>query len=525
MALMLTLPLLLLQQPAWRSYEWQSQLRILSSKRALPVKNWQKCSYRPSLAWIPLKIGCRGVCYPIIDNTEFHYCQKTILTFSIVKSILTSEPLPWASGNRDNLPVPPLGQAERVLTTVEMSEKDRAAAQKQVEKEEHLQFVAELAGPDDAWVTPVDAARITGVSESMAQRWVTSGQLPICGDPATRTPRLFGVPPRTRKVRVSDLQKLHPILYPEQGISTIARTLDVQSIPLEIWRLTDEHRQIAADHQQFLQTAEQLTVTVTSGLAELRTALERQAEETTANLRGVQEEAARLLAEAEARLVGTQNQFSQDLQQAQIHTEARLVETQNQFSQDLQQVQTEVDQQKVRQQKALEDLRKQAALDLEGHREQVQIAVGNFASEQQRSMEVLREQVTGKFDQAEKAVAQQIGELEKRIMAEIASLAGQYTTLAGQVTNADAAFSSYTHSVQEQFGMLTGQLTAWQQHYQGLEQRLTEQQQQLARYEGLEQRLTEQKLLLDKYAPLQALLGQIPELMSLLAGRKKDGSK
>src|SRR5437660_3236043 len=121
-----------------------------------------------------------------------------------------------------------------------MSEKDRNAAQKQLEKEEHLQFVAELAGPDDAWVTPVDAARITGVSESMAQRWVTSGQLPICGDPVTRTPRLFGVPPRTRKVRVSDIKKLHPILYPEQGISTIARTLDVQSIPLEVWQLTDE---------------------------------------------------------------------------------------------------------------------------------------------------------------------------------------------------------------------------------------------------------------------------------------------
>lgn len=377
-----------------------------------------------------------------------------------------------------------------------MSEKDRAAAQKQLEKEEHVQFVAELAGPDDAWVTPVDAARITGVSESMAQRWVTSGQLPICGDPVTRTPRLFGIPPRTRKVRVSDIQKLHPILYPEQGISTIARTLDVQSIPQEIWRLTEEHRQIATDHQQLLQTAEQLTVTVTSGLAEVRAALEHQAEETAANLRGAQEEAARLLAEAEA----------------------RLLETQSLFSQNLQQVQTDAELQRARQQQALEGLREQVALDLGEHREQVQRAVGDLASEQQRSMESFREQVAGRLDQAQKAVGQQIGELEKRIMAEI-------TTLAGRITSANEAFSSYTRSAQEQLGQLTGQLTAWQQYCQGLEQRLNEQQQQLARDVGLEQRLNEQKLLLERYAPLQVLLGQVPALMSLLDGRKKDGSK
>src|SRR5207245_6808406 len=233
-------------------------------------------------------------------------------------------------------------------------------------------------------------------------------------------------------------------LYPEQGISTIARTLDVQSIPLEVWQLTDEHRQIATDHQQVLQTVEQLTATVTSGLAEVRTALERQAEETVANLRGVQEKAARLLAEAEARLIGKQNQFSQDLQQAQINTETRLLETQNQFSQELQQVQAEAELQRARQQQALEGLREQVALNLGEHRERVQRVVENLASEQQRSMEAFREQVIGWLDQAEKAVVQQIGELEKRIKAEIASLAGQYTALAERVTSADEAFGLYT---------------------------------------------------------------------------------
>ncbi|GCE32146.1 hypothetical protein KDA_76300 [Dictyobacter alpinus] len=64
----------------------------------------------------------------------------------------------------------------------------------------------------------------------MANRWITSGRFPIKGDPETQQPELVGTPPRTRQVRVSDVAKLHKILYPEQSISPVIRPLDVTSI-------------------------------------------------------------------------------------------------------------------------------------------------------------------------------------------------------------------------------------------------------------------------------------------------------
>lgn len=49
-------------------------------------------------------------------------------------------------------------------------------------KNTHIQLVQELDGPNDRWITVVDAARMTGASESMANRWVTSGRLQIRGN-------------------------------------------------------------------------------------------------------------------------------------------------------------------------------------------------------------------------------------------------------------------------------------------------------------------------------------------------------
>ena len=134
---------------------------------------------------------------------------------------------------------------------MDTSQKQGQHGEKESSEENPLiTYVKELKDENDAWITPVDAARITGVSESMAHRWVTSGRLPIKGDPVTLQPDLVGNPPRTRQVRVSDVAMLHPLLYPEQSISPAIRTLDLQSIPLEIARITQENQELLTIYQQ-----------------------------------------------------------------------------------------------------------------------------------------------------------------------------------------------------------------------------------------------------------------------------------
>src|SRR5215472_2301191 len=72
-------------------------------------------------------------------------------------------------------------------------------------RDDLVQYVEELAGPEeypegDAWLSIIDAARITRTSEAMARRWVTSGRLKVKKEPV-------GIPPRTRLVRLSDVAK------------------------------------------------------------------------------------------------------------------------------------------------------------------------------------------------------------------------------------------------------------------------------------------------------------------------------
>jgi len=126
----------------------------------------------------------------------------------------------------------------------------------EAEKEARLQYVDDLVGPDDYWISITDAARVTRTSEAMARRWVTSGRLPVKRDPV-------GLNQRTRMVRASDLQKIRTIIDPSAAITDDVRKLDLVSIPKQqheimeeqhrLVGLVDEVRENQATHEARLQ--------------------------------------------------------------------------------------------------------------------------------------------------------------------------------------------------------------------------------------------------------------------------------
>jgi len=101
--------------------------------------------------------------------------------------------------------------------------------------ETRVQYREDLAGPDDAWITITDAARITRTSEAMARRWVASGRLPIKRQPG-------GINQQTRLVRLSDVATIRPIIDPTAAISEEIHKLDLPSIPRQQAHISRESR-------------------------------------------------------------------------------------------------------------------------------------------------------------------------------------------------------------------------------------------------------------------------------------------
>jgi len=112
--------------------------------------------------------------------------------------------------------------------------------------------VTELAGPDDHWVSVTDASRIARRQEHTIRTWIAQGVLPV-------HPVRVGINKKTRRVRLSDLATLTPILDPDAGIATDLGTLDLPSIPKQQQHLAEQMttlrlettRQIAALSEQF----------------------------------------------------------------------------------------------------------------------------------------------------------------------------------------------------------------------------------------------------------------------------------
>lgn len=166
----------------------------------------------------------------------------TVLIFSIVNGILRAGAArPRARTQRRPRSLP----RESEITHMETSS-----------KESRIKYVDELANaadypPGDAWISITDAARVTRTSEAMARRWVTSGRLPI-------KPGDYGIPPRTRLVRLSDVAKIRPIVDPTAAISDDTRKLDLPSIPRQQAQIMQDHQHLLVETGKALLAVEQL---------------------------------------------------------------------------------------------------------------------------------------------------------------------------------------------------------------------------------------------------------------------------
>src|SRR5713226_6276020 len=91
-----------------------------------------------------------------------------------------------------------------------------------VQAPSRVEYVEDLAGPDDYWLSITSAARVVRRQDITIRRWIASGMLPLRGDPAKvgqpGAPRPSGLNKRTRYVRASDLEKLSPIVDPSAVI-------------------------------------------------------------------------------------------------------------------------------------------------------------------------------------------------------------------------------------------------------------------------------------------------------------------
>src|SRR6266487_5196228 len=95
------------------------------------------------------------------------------------------------------------------------------------------QYVTELAGLDDRWVSVTDASRIARRQEHTIRTWIAQGLLSV-------NPVRVGINKKTRQVRLSDLVKLTPIIDPDAGIATDLGTLDLPSIPKQQQQLMEQ---------------------------------------------------------------------------------------------------------------------------------------------------------------------------------------------------------------------------------------------------------------------------------------------
>src|SRR6266568_5073286 len=142
--------------------------------------------------------------------------------------------------------VPKLRHLASKLTTPSEQRK----AEQKASKDDLIQYVEELAGPEDAWISLTDAARITRTSEAMTRRWVTSGRLKVKKEPV-------GVPPRTRLVRMSDVAAIRPIVDPTAAITGEVRKLDLASIPRQQLQIVEDHQRLTKLIQDVLEEARQ----------------------------------------------------------------------------------------------------------------------------------------------------------------------------------------------------------------------------------------------------------------------------
>jgi len=174
---------------------------------------------------------------------------------------------------------------------------EQRKAQQDAGKDDLVQYVEELAGPEDAWISLTDAARITRTSEAMARRWVTSGRLKVKKEPV-------GVPPRTRLVRMSDVAAIRPIVDPTAAITDDIRKLDLPSIPRQQVQIMEDHQRLTKQVQEALDASQQHATETRTALEQFAARLQQQEEHLRRQLSTQRDELQRALEQEQRRSDG-----------------------------------------------------------------------------------------------------------------------------------------------------------------------------------------------------------------------------
>jgi chromosome segregation ATPase len=168
---------------------------------------------------------------------------------------------------------------------------EQRKAEQKASKDDLVQYVEELAGPEDAWISLTDAARITRTSEAMTRRWVTSGRLKVKKEPV-------GVPPRTRLVRMSDVAAIRPIVDPTAAITSEVRKLDLPSIPRQQLQIMEDHQRLTKLMQDVLDASKRHEATTHAAFEQVTARLRELSEDLSHRLSTHRDELQRALEKA-----------------------------------------------------------------------------------------------------------------------------------------------------------------------------------------------------------------------------------
>src|SRR5258706_15931077 len=294
--------------------------------------------------------------------------------------------------------------------------------QRKASKDDLVQYVEELAGPEDAWISLTDAARITRTSEAMTRRRVTSGRLKVKKEPV-------GVPPRTRLVRMSDVAAIRPIVDPTAAITGEVRKLDLASIPRQQLQIVEDHQRLTKLMQDVLEASKQHEASTQAALQQVTARVGELSEELqhAQDLEHQQREAlaeqvrdqAQQIEQSNDQLVEQERQHQHDLEQLRTHLLDQLTASQQEWERALsrqsQEHRSQVDEVRrdlAQQQEALTTLRRDMTTLVEQQVREVLTALEQLSRDQAHDVATLTErleQLTQRIEQvATQAEAAQI---------------------------------------------------------------------------------------------------------------------
>ncbi len=353
------------------------------------------------------------------------------------------------------------------------------AIQVDQKKERHI---TELAGPDDCWLSITDASRVARRQEHTIRSWVGEGLLPV-------HPERVGINKKTRRVRLSDLAKLTPIIDIDAAIISETGKLDLPSIPRQQQKIREEHEQLSARFSE-----------LSGEVKHLLDALHEQ------------EEVFRKLVEDLHGQLKQQDKLHQQALQSQYQALTELQETQRAQVQEMLAALT------LEQKQAWEAYQHSIDISLQQCEQQIYARI----EELKRSVVGIRDDLAGQISTLDGRFNVTIQELEQRLSSRAEELAQQLSKLEEHLSRTDQAVEAYRQHVQRQLKELGEQ---HQQHrektQQSLEHVKEELEEQKQQGKKLEEKVAGLEKQLAQYEKLLPLASQLETLQHLLAKREE----